>query len=95
MVMRNLQVGTPPHPWCATTLGDDGLCLVRLRGLPRRCSPQARSRNAAARRPRTADARPGRTAKGKVEVVEFFWYGCPHCNSFEPRLDAWMKKRPC
>lgn len=31
---------------------------------------------------------------GKIEVVEFFWYGCPHCNSFEPALDAWQKKLP-
>jgi protein dithiol oxidoreductase (disulfide-forming) len=31
---------------------------------------------------------------GKVEVVEFFWYGCPHCNAFEPALEAWMKKLP-
>jgi thiol:disulfide interchange protein DsbA len=31
---------------------------------------------------------------GKVEVVEFFWYGCPHCNAFEPALDAWAKKLP-
>ena len=29
---------------------------------------------------------------GKIEVVEFFWYSCPHCNAFEPRLDAWTKK---
>ena len=28
---------------------------------------------------------------GKVEVIEFFWYSCPHCNSFEPALDAWVK----
>jgi thiol:disulfide interchange protein DsbA len=31
---------------------------------------------------------------GKVEVIEFFWYGCPHCNAFEPALDAWQKKLP-
>ena len=31
---------------------------------------------------------------GKVEVIEFFWYGCPHCNAFEPSLDAWQKKLP-
>ncbi|HUG26593.1 thiol:disulfide interchange protein DsbA/DsbL, partial [Piscinibacter sp.] len=31
---------------------------------------------------------------GKIEVVEFFWYGCPHCNVFEPALDAWVKKLP-
>ena len=31
---------------------------------------------------------------GKVEVVEFFGYWCPHCNAFEPSLDAWVKKLP-
>ena len=31
---------------------------------------------------------------GKIEVIEFFWYGCPHCNAFEPTLDAWQKKLP-
>jgi thiol:disulfide interchange protein DsbA len=29
----------------------------------------------------------------KVEVVEFFWYECPHCNEFEPILDAWEKRQ--
>lgn len=33
-------------------------------------------------------------ADGKIEVVEFFWYGCPHCHAFEPALDAWQKKLP-
>jgi len=31
---------------------------------------------------------------GKVEVLEFFWYGCPHCHAFEPALDAWARKLP-
>jgi thiol:disulfide interchange protein DsbA len=31
---------------------------------------------------------------GKIEVLEFFWYGCPHCNAFEPALDGWQKKLP-
>lgn len=30
----------------------------------------------------------------KVEVVEFFWYSCSHCNAFEPTLEAWVKKLP-
>ena len=34
------------------------------------------------------------TPAGKVEVVEFFWYNCPHCNAFEPTLDAWIKRVP-
>lgn len=32
-------------------------------------------------------------AKGKIEVLEFFWYGCPHCHDFEPELSAWIKKQ--
>lgn len=31
---------------------------------------------------------------GKIEVVEFFWYNCPHCNAFEPALDAWVGRLP-
>ncbi|MFZ9610519.1 MAG: thiol:disulfide interchange protein DsbA/DsbL [Methylococcales bacterium] len=30
----------------------------------------------------------------KIEVIEFFWYGCPHCYSFEPLLDNWSKNLP-
>lgn len=33
-------------------------------------------------------------AKGKIEVTEFFWYGCPHCHEFEPVLNAWLKTLP-
>lgn len=29
----------------------------------------------------------------KVEVTEFFWYSCPHCNAFEPSLESWVKKQ--
>ena len=31
---------------------------------------------------------------GKVDVVEFFWYNCPHWNAFEPALSEWVKKLP-
>ncbi len=33
-------------------------------------------------------------AAGRIEVVEFFWYECPHCYSLEPRIEAWLKKLP-
>jgi len=39
-------------------------------------------------------ATPVPVADGKLEVVEFFGYWCPHCNAFEPALDAWVKKLP-
>lgn len=31
---------------------------------------------------------------GKIDVVEFFWYGCHHCNDFEPKVNAWVKTLP-
>ena len=34
------------------------------------------------------------TTPGKIEVIEFFSYACPHCNEFEPALEAWEKRLP-
>ena len=31
---------------------------------------------------------------GKIEVLEFFWYSCPHCNAFEPAFAAWKSAAP-
>ncbi|GAB7128003.1 thiol:disulfide interchange protein DsbA/DsbL [Silvimonas sp. JCM 19000] len=31
---------------------------------------------------------------GKIEVIEFFWYGCPHCFHIEPYVEAWAAKLP-
>lgn len=31
---------------------------------------------------------------GKIEVREFFWYGCGHCYSLEPHMQSWLKKLP-
>ncbi|UCE32223.1 MAG: thiol:disulfide interchange protein DsbA/DsbL [Burkholderiales bacterium] len=33
------------------------------------------------------------SAPEKIEVIEFFWYGCPHCNALEPALQAWIGKQ--
>ena len=33
-------------------------------------------------------------ADGKVEVIEFFSYACPHCADFEPSLESWIKRKP-
>jgi thiol:disulfide interchange protein DsbA len=33
-------------------------------------------------------------ASGKIDVVEFFSYACPHCNALEPTLEAWAKGLP-
>jgi len=53
--------------------------------------------------PAMAQARPAYTelnpplqveAAGKIEVLEFFWYGCIHCYNFEPVIESWLKKLP-
>lgn len=31
---------------------------------------------------------------GKVDLIEFFWYSCPHCNAFEPAFVQWIKNAP-
>jgi thiol:disulfide interchange protein DsbA len=31
---------------------------------------------------------------GQIEVVEFFWYGCPHCYNLEPFIEKWLAKKP-
>lgn len=33
-------------------------------------------------------------SRGKLEVAEFFWYGCAFCNAFEPVFKEWIKRQP-
>jgi thiol:disulfide interchange protein DsbA len=35
---------------------------------------------------------PTNAKEGKVEVLEFFWYGCPHCYHLEPEMEDWVGK---
>jgi len=42
---------------------------------------------------RIANPQPTETGR-KIEVIEFFSYGCPHCAELEPFLDAWLAKQP-
>jgi thiol:disulfide interchange protein DsbA len=39
-------------------------------------------------------AQPTNVGPGKVEVVEVFWLGCPHCYALEPFVEAWLKNKP-
>ena len=43
---------------------------------------------------RLQPAQPTDVPQGKIEVIEFFWYGCPHCYRLEPSLNAWLKNKP-
>lgn len=33
-------------------------------------------------------------AAGKIEVIDFFWYGCPACNALQPALETWIQRKP-
>jgi len=41
-----------------------------------------------------APAQPTTVAPGKVEVLEVFWLGCPHCFALEPYIRQWLKSKP-
>jgi thiol:disulfide interchange protein DsbA len=43
--------------------------------------------------PRYTELKPAQPTEtgGKIEVLEFFWYGCPHCYNLEPLLESWQK----
>jgi len=43
---------------------------------------------------RIIPAQPTEAPKGKIEVVELFWYGCPHCFRFQPYIERWAKDLP-
>jgi thiol:disulfide interchange protein DsbA len=41
-----------------------------------------------------APAQPTDVAPDKVEVIEMFWYACPHCYALDPYLESWRKSKP-
>lgn len=43
---------------------------------------------------RLVPTQPTAVAAGQVEVLEFFWYACPHCYSLDPMVEAWLKNKP-
>jgi protein dithiol oxidoreductase (disulfide-forming) len=70
-------------------------CLAAAAGLGLPGLAFAQKKPEDGREYRTLDKRvPQDAPAGKIEVVEFFWYSCPHCNTFEPQLNAWSKKLP-
>ena len=42
---------------------------------------------------RMIPARPPATGE-RIEVIEFFWYGCPYCNQLQPALESWLQRKP-
>jgi thiol:disulfide interchange protein DsbA len=43
---------------------------------------------------RLVPAQPTNVPPGQVEVLEFFWYACPHCYAIDPQVEAWKKSKP-
>jgi thiol:disulfide interchange protein DsbA len=73
----------------STTLGLAGLGLATVDNVAAQGAPVEGTHYA-----RLQSPAPVAAPAGKIEVVEFFSYACPHCNALEPTLDAWMKKLP-
>jgi len=43
---------------------------------------------------RLVPAQPTAVPAGQVEVLEFFWYACPHCYAIDPLVESWSKTKP-
>jgi thiol:disulfide interchange protein DsbA len=43
---------------------------------------------------RLVPAQPTAVPAGQVEVLEFFWYACPHCYAIDPLVESWKKTKP-
>jgi thiol:disulfide interchange protein DsbA len=65
------------------------LLIVALLAAPLMASAQSRFQYTELKPPQPVD-----TDGKKIEVVEFFWYGCPHCYNLEPLLETWVRKLP-
>jgi thiol:disulfide interchange protein DsbA len=71
-------------------LGAGGLAVA---GVARPVAAQSARPEGSAFRPVQPPV-PTEAPAGKVEVIEFFWYGCPHCNALEPAVKAWARQLP-
>ncbi|HSW16188.1 MAG TPA: thiol:disulfide interchange protein DsbA/DsbL [Ramlibacter sp.] len=71
-----------------------GLLAAGAIGLPVMAQQQPVSRVTPAEYRQIGRPAPVDAPQGKIELVEFFWYSCPHCNAFEPVLQEWSKKLP-
>jgi thiol:disulfide interchange protein DsbA len=65
------------------------LLIVALVATPLMALAQGRYQYTEVKPPQPVD-----TDGKKIDVVEFFWYGCPHCYNLEPLLETWVKKLP-
>jgi thiol:disulfide interchange protein DsbA len=43
---------------------------------------------------RIVPAQPTAVPPGQIEILEFFWYACPHCNVIDPLVESWKRTKP-
>jgi len=43
---------------------------------------------------RIVPAQPTAVPPGQIEILEFFWYACPHCNAIDPMVESWKRTKP-
>lgn len=72
-------------------LARGGLALTSFALAGRASSQEIRSRQNIEYR--LIPAQPVETG-ANIEVIDFFWYGCPYCNELQPALEEWIKKKP-
>lgn len=65
--------------------------LVSLAGIGRSVAQPARAR--LNYEYRLIESQPVATGE-RIEVIDFFWYGCPYCHQLQPALEAWIKRKP-
>ncbi|RYZ62805.1 MAG: thiol:disulfide interchange protein DsbA/DsbL, partial [Proteobacteria bacterium] len=68
--------------------------LERMAGLPESAQLPSGKWKAGTNYQPISPAQPTSVEPGQVEVMEVFWYGCPHCNVLDPTLETWKKSAP-
>lgn len=77
------------HPALATAFA----CALAMASLVMPAQAQEKSALRAGVEYRLIDPQP--TARdGRIEVIEFFWYGCPYCHELQPSLEDWVRRMP-
>jgi thiol:disulfide interchange protein DsbA len=84
--------GDEPEDDPRAARGDAG--LERLAQLPAAQQLPAGKWKAGVNYDPLVPSQPTTVGPGKVEVVEVFWLGCPHCAALEPFIQNWLKNKP-
>lgn len=74
-------------------------CVIGLQGLL--AIHPAGAQTAAGQKPiraeidfRVIKPQPVQVPASQIEVIDFFWYGCPYCNNLQPALERWIRNKP-